>query len=203
MRIPDRDTTRIFFGYYLSLSVVFLIVYGGVNYLTSIRSDLHILYFDWELNTVFVPGFIYIYLSVFLVFLLPLFSLNARQIRAIAAAFVMATVVAGIVYLLLPAQLPFVRPDSVPGHEFAFKCLYALALPHNLFPSLHVTYSVLFIGVICGVEKSVPLKANLLVWLALLLVSVLLVRQHQIIDIAGGIVLAAISYSTIYRPMTH
>jgi membrane-associated phospholipid phosphatase len=199
LRTPDRDTAWLFVRYYVQLSVLFLLVYGGTNYFTSTRSDLNPLYFDWERHTVFVPGFVYVYLSIFLVFLLPLFFLGKPQIRALAATFTLATLIAGVIYLLLPAELPFVRPDTVPGHGFVFRWLYKLALPHNLFPSLHVTYAALFIGTAINVETSTPLRTALFAWLLLLLVSVILVRQHTIIDIAGGLALAAASYGAVYR----
>jgi len=199
LRIPDRDTVLFFARYYLQLSVVFLLVYGGANYFTSTRPDLNALYFDWERHTAFVPGFIYVYLSIFLVFLLPLFFLDKRQIRALAATFVLATLIAGVIFLLLPAELPFVRPETVPGHGFVFRWLYRFELPHNLFPSLHVTYATLFIGTAIHVETSTPLRTALFAWLLLLLVSVILVRQHTIIDIAGGLALAAASYRAVYR----
>ena len=87
LHIPSRETAAAFFRYYLLLSGVFLVVYGGTNYLTSMRSGHFLLYFDWEARIPFIPGFIYLYLSIFAVFLLPVFSLSIKKIRALAGAF--------------------------------------------------------------------------------------------------------------------
>lgn len=203
MRIPNRDTARLFFRNYVFLGLAFFCIYGGTNYLTTLRHSHYALYFDWESQIPFVPGFVYVYLSIFLVFLLPLFYLNGEQIRAISRAFIFATSFAGGVYLLLPAELYFDRPPSVPGHEFAFKWLYTLALPHNLFPSLHVTYASLFIGVIAVEEPSSTLKAGLAAWWLLLIASVFLIRQHQLLDAIAGIILAFLCYRFVYWRMTN
>lgn len=202
MHIPNRDTAVTFFRHYLFLGAIFFVIYGGMNYLTSVRNNRYTLSFDWELQTPFVPGFVYVYLSIFLVFLLPLFYLSSDQIRALSKTFLAATVLAGIVYFFVPAELAFDRPHTVPGHEFVFKWLYTLALPHNLFPSLHVTYATLFIGLAVREERSSILQAGLAVWLLLLMISVLLVRQHHIVDIAGGMVLAFACYRLVYNRFT-
>lgn len=203
MRLPNRDNTRLFFRNYLLLSLVFFCVYGGINYLTSIRSSHYTLYFEWESQIPFVPGFIYVYLSVFLVFLLPLFYCSTQQIRAISAAFLVATVIAGTVYLVMPAQLYYERPSTVPGHEFVFTWLYRLALPHNLFPSLHVTYTSLFIGVAIREETIRYTKVALMLWWLLLIASIFLVRQHQVVDAGAGIMLAYLSYRLVYLRITN
>lgn len=199
MRIPDRATARLFARNYLLLGLAFFLVYGGTNYLTAIRSEHYRLFFDWESQIPFVPGFVYVYLSIFLVFLLPLFYLDRQQIRALSAAFMIATCFAGVVYLLLPAELYFERPQSVPGHEFVFKWLYKLALPHNLFPSLHVIYASLFIGVAVTEESSGLFRGVLAVWWLFLIVSVFLVRQHQFLDVIAGILVALLCYRLVYR----
>ena len=199
MRFPTRDTAVVFLRHYLVLGLAWTVIYGGVNYLTSLRSDLHRLYFAWELQIPFVPGFIYVYLSIVLVLVLPLFSLEKRQLDALARSFLAATVVAGLVYLVLPAQLAVTRPETVPGHQFAFGLLYRLALPHNLFPSLHITYATLVLGVIAQAEQSRLVRLLLMLWLLLLYASVLLVRQHQVADIPAGMALAALSYGFVYR----
>lgn len=201
MRIPSRETTVAFFRYYLLLSLVFLVVYGGINYLTSIRGGHFLLYFDWEARIPFIPGFVYLYLSIFLVFLLPIFSLQTKKIRALAGAFLTATLVAGLIFLILPAESHFERPDIVSGHEFVFEWLYTFELPHNLFPSLHVTYATLIMSVVAREESSPMMTSGLGLWWLLLISSVLLIRQHQVIDIIGGCALAGGCYRLVYDPL--
>lgn len=199
MEIPNRDKLVLFLRNYVFLGAVFIGIYGSINYLTALRSEHYALYFDWETRVPFVPGFVYVYLSILLVFWLPLFFLNNVQIRAISRTFFVATVVAGIVYLILPAELYFVRPSSVPGHEFAFEWLYRLALPHNLFPSLHVTYATLFIGTTIRQESSQAVRIGLVLWWMLLIASIFLVRQHHVADAFAGIALAYLCYHFVYR----
>ena len=198
LRIPSRETAAEFFRSYLLLSLVFVVVYGSINYLTSIRSRHFLPYFDWEARIPFIPGFVYLYLSIFFVFLLPLFSLPTRKIRALAGAFLTATVAAGCIFLILPAAPRFERPEIVPGYEFVFAWLYTFELPYNLFPSLHVTYATLILRAVAREENSPAVAAGLGLWWCLLIASVLLVRQHQIVDIIGGIALASLCQRLVY-----
>lgn len=203
MRLPNRDNIRVFFRDYLLLSLVFFCIYGGINYVTSIRSSHYSIYFEWESQIPFVPGFIYVYLSVFLVFFLPLFYCSTQQVRAISAAFLVATVFAGTIFLVIPAELYYERPSTVPGHEFVFEWLYRLELPHNLFPSLHVTYTTLFIGVAVREEAIQYTKVALVLWWLLLVASIFLVRQHQVVDAVAGIFLAYLCYRLVYLRITN
>lgn len=199
MRLPDRKTTSTFLRLYFILGTLFVCIYGTLNYYSFRRETLRNIYFDWELIIPFVPMFIYIYLSIFLVFFLPLFYFNTRQMQSIANAFLIATVIAGIIYLIFPAQLAYPRPNQVPGYELVFSLLYRIALPHNLFPSLHITYSTLFIFSISDVEQSTWIKFVLYGWLLLIIFSVLLVRQHHIPDVIAGVALGYGSYYFFFR----
>src|SRR5205823_97422 len=47
-----------------ALSVLFLVVYGGCNWITSQRADVATFYFQWERAIPFVPFFILPYMSI-------------------------------------------------------------------------------------------------------------------------------------------
>src|SRR5438270_13463445 len=50
------------------LSILFLIVYGGCNWITSHRTGVGTFYFEWERRIPFVPFFILPYMSIDLFF---------------------------------------------------------------------------------------------------------------------------------------
>ena len=84
---------------------------------------------------------IYIYASVLVLVLLPALTLTRDQIHALARAILVTLLIAALVFLLLPADLGFERPAHVPGYNAVYQALYALEMPHNLVPSLHIASS--------------------------------------------------------------
>lgn len=181
------------------LSLLFAVVYFGTNWITSRRTGNYRLYFEWELAIPFVPSMMYVYASLLVLLLLPAFTHTRAQLIALARALVTALFVAAAVYLLLPAELGFVRPGQVPGYNAVFQALYALEMPHNLVPSLHVAASTLFIAALYRNLSSIWIRAGLLLWGLLLCASVLLVHQHHVLDVVSGLLLGYLCYRLVYR----
>ena len=181
------------------LSLLFAVIYFGTNWITSRRTDNHQLYLEWELAIPFVPSMIYMYASLLVLLLLPAFTLTRSQLIALARSLVAALFIAAAIYLLLPADLGFVRPDHVPGYNAVFQALFALEMPHNLVPSLHVATSALFIAVLYRSLSSVWIRAGLILWGMLLCASVLLVHQHHVLDVVSGLLLGYLCYRLVYR----
>jgi len=176
------------------LDVLFVVVYGGLNWLTARRQDLRALYFDWETRIPFVPGMIYAYFSIIILFVVPLFVLDQRGMRRLARRIALAIVLSGAVFLLLPARLGFTRPAEVPGYQAVYALLYAVDAPHNLMPSLHIAYSALIIASLRTPGAPGWIRALLLGWLGLIAVAVVHVHQHHLADVMGGFAVAWISW---------
>jgi hypothetical protein len=181
----------------LLLDLLFVAVYGGLNWLTTRRQDLWALHFDWETRLPFVPGMIYAYFSITALFVVPLFVMDARAMRLLARRIALAIVLSGAVFLLLPARLGFTRPAEVAGYQAVYALLYALDPPHNLVPSLHIAYSALILAALPTPRTPAWIRALLRGWLALIAVAVVLVHQHHLADVAGGLAVAWISRTAI------
>jgi membrane-associated phospholipid phosphatase len=151
------------------------------------------LYFDRELAIPFVPWMIWVYLSLQVFLALPLFVLDTAGISRFGWTIALATVAASAIHLALPTDLGWARPAVVPGYPI-FERFFSMDRPHNMAPSLHVTYSVLAFLVMWNGTKRMWLKLLFAVWLALLVGSVSLVHQHHLVDIASGLALAALCY---------
>lgn len=180
------------------MAILFAVVYFCTNWITSRRTDNHHLYFDRELAIPFVPSMIYVYMSLLALLLLPAFTLTRLQLAALARAMVITLFIAAAIYLLLPADLGFDRPDHVPGYDAVFQALYTLELPHNLVPSLHIASSVLLIAAIRNNVSSSRGRAGLILWGILICASVLLVHQHHVLDVISGLLLGYLSYRLVY-----
>jgi membrane-associated phospholipid phosphatase len=173
------------------VGVAFFSIYPICNWLTSNRSVTYALYHKAELSIPFIPEFFWVYISMYILFLLPPFLLNASQLKSLGKQLVLSTVLAGVIFLLLPSQLGFERislDDALYGGLFAQ--LFTIDLPHNLVPSLHVIFSaIIALSISEGIDKPV-LRLLLWVWLALLCLSTLLVHQHHLLDVITGLLIA-------------
>jgi len=186
---PPRSDVLLSLRWAAFLTVLFPVAYLTCNWITARRPAHWKLWMDWELGIPFVPSMVWVYLSIFVYFFLPMFALREASLNALCRRLVFAVLVSAAVFLLLPAQVAFPRPTEVPGYETAFRVIYLFDLPGNSVPSLHVSWSTLFLLTLR--EPSPPwLRRVLAAWLIALCASVLLVHQHHVIDIAGGVLVA-------------
>jgi len=181
---PERRDVVVSLRWAVFLTFLFLVVYIGCNWITSQRAGLYRLWFDWELKIPFVPAMVWVYLSLFVAFFLPMFALRASALNALCRRLMFAVFVSGSIFLLLPGQLGYPREaETLPR---VFGLIYLFDLPHNLVPSLHVSSSAMFVGALR--EASPPwLRRVLEAWFVVLCASVLLVHQHHVLDVAGGL----------------
>jgi membrane-associated phospholipid phosphatase len=189
-------------GAYLRLAApvgaLFALVYFGSNWITARRPDNYQLYFDWELAIPFLPGMIYAYASIVVLVLLPALTLTRNQLRKLTRAIVITLLVAALIYLLLPADLGFQRPARVPGYDTVYQALYALEMPHNLLPSLHIACATLLIAAIRNNSASRWIRLGLVLWGVVICASVVLVHQHHVLDVASGLLLGLGTYRLVY-----
>jgi hypothetical protein len=183
--------------------VAFFAIYPTLNWLTSLRSHRFHLYVPAELSIPFVPQFIWAYLSMYALFLLPLFVLPTERMPALGKQLVAGTVASGAVFLLLPAELGFVRViPSDPLYASIYASIFGVDRPHNLVPSLHVVWSSAIVLACADTTRSLG-RAQLYVWLAILVGSTLLVHQHHILDAVSAILLVLVLRRCYGVPHAH
>lgn len=183
---PARADVLVYARWALFLDVLFIAVYGTCNWIAAQRGDLLRLYFEWELAIPFMPAMVWAYLSLFALFPLPAFALRASALRILGRRLLFATLVSGVFFLLLPARLGFERHATVPDFELAFAFIHFLDLPHNLVPSLHISWSGLILFSLHGVSARWA-RRGLEMWFALICAAVVLVHQHHVLDVIGGV----------------
>lgn len=163
----------------IPLGLLFAAVYALGNALAPGRALP--LAFAWERGIPLVPGAIWLYLTVFLVFWVPLFVMDRDAMRALMRRYVVVTLAAGAVFLIFPTAVALDRATGAA----AYGALYAFDAPYNAAPSLHVAYSVMMLGASARFARG-WWRWGLLAWLALVVVSTWLTHQHQLVDIASG-----------------
>jgi hypothetical protein len=177
----------------LGAGIAFFSVYPAMNWLTTKRSHTYRCYFDWELDTPFVPHLIWAYLSMYVLFLTPPLFMDTPALRALGKQVIWATLVSGLMFLLFPATLGFSRvAPADPSMAGVYRTIFALDPPHNLVPSLHVVWSA---AIALAVRDCTGRwgRRFFSVWLGLIAVSTLLVHQHHIADVVVALALVAVA----------
>jgi protein-tyrosine phosphatase/membrane-associated phospholipid phosphatase len=202
-------------GTSLLLSLLFVIVYGGTNWLTAQRpsADVHTWYFEWELTFVpYVPMLIVPYMSLDIFFFMATFLCrDERELRTFSQRVVFSIMVAAVFFLLLPLKLNWPERPSIGGWfgdfvEQSCKAPFLMEYPHNLFPSLHIVLC-LIVADIYARHSSGIVRFLLCTWFVLIGISTLLTWQHHLVDLAGGLILAGFAFyvfreSDSRRPVT-
>ena len=145
-----------------------------------------------------VPWTVIIYFGCYLFWVVN-YIICARKDRITAYRFlgadILAKTVCFVFYIFLPTTN--VRPEIV-GTTFwdeVMKILYLIDKPSNLFPSIHCLVSWLcFVGV--RGKKHIPTWYQIFSCLmaVAVFISTLTTKQHVVIDVIGGIVLAEVCY---------
>lgn len=173
-----------------------LVYYGGS---LIAQKSFH---YDWTLTvdrlTPFLPWTVSIYFLCYL-FWAVAYLLAARQKKELAYRFFFADFLAKAVCLICFIFLPTtnLRP-AVKGNgpwENLMRFLYQIDAPVNLFPSIHCLVSWLcWLGI--RDRKEFPQWCRYFsFWMAAAVcISTLTTKQHVVLDLVGGIVLAEISW---------
>ena len=174
-------------------------IYLGTNEIAAQQTSFYQLYFEFEREIPMVPWMIHVYNSFHVLLLLNFLIIkNPLKIRAIAISLIASSAIAALFFLKFPAELGFSRTENMMGYEFWYDALHWLDHPHNLVPSLHITFSALSTYVISTEINSRVLKSLFLVWFLLICSSIVLVHQHHLIDIFTGLLLAVIVKFSLY-----
>ena len=171
------------------LCVLFIVVYGGTNWLTSLRDDVPSVYFEFERRIPFVAAFILPYLSIDLFFIAaPFLCRGDRERRSLAKRLAAAILIAGTCFLLFPLRFAFERPQTGGWAGVIFDYFRQLDQPFNQFPSLHIALQIILLPVYVRRTRGL-LRALVIAWFGLIAASTVLTYQHHVIDIVGGAVL--------------
>lgn len=198
---PSRDEALYYLRVVATQIALFAVVYGGCNWLTAHRSHVGHYYFAWELDIPLLPRMIWVYHSIIILFLMPMFVFSREQVTAIGRAFAAVTITGGVCFLLFPGVAGFARPDyaSEPGLQaLAFRILYHADNIHNVMPSLHVAYCTLVISSLLSILQG-RIRLLFWAWLLAIVTSTVLVHQHHLIDLPTGALLGYAGYRLFLR----
>lgn len=146
------------------------------------------------------PAWALIYgaLYAFLIVLPVLVVQQQELIRRTVWAYLTVWSVSYICFLLYPTVAP--RPDTVPGDGFAvwgLRFLYDADPPYNCLPSIHVAHS--FVSALACTRVHRTLGVVALSCASLVALSTLFTKQHYVLDLITGILLAVVAHLIFLR----
>jgi len=146
-----------------------------------------------------VGGWSLVYGSLFLAAVLPALVIHQHEhLNRTILAFLMVWFVAYACFLAYPTMST--HPAKVPGDGFGnwgLRVIYSSDARYNCLPSLHVAQCFLA-AFSCGrVHRGVGAAA--IVWASLVAVSTLFTKQHYVLDVVTGVLLAYIAYAIFVR----
>jgi membrane-associated phospholipid phosphatase len=113
---------------------------------------------------------------------------DLRRFQSFALAMTIALLVSYLFYAT--AQSYVIRP-TITGDDWlsrAVRQVYSLDKPYNDFPSLHTSLSTIIAVSWLRVHRRTGIAVA--VWCALIVASTVLIHQHYVADLAGGLVVA-------------
>lgn len=149
----------------------------------------------------FDDGFVWIYLSVYLLMPVgPVLMASRQQLFRYAAGVLLISLVADVVFVFHPTICP---RHNLFGTGRLYRLLVAIDNPFHGFPSLHAAFA-LYSG-LCASRMlrefgwSFSVNAAVWFWVALILYSTLATKQHMFTDIAAGGVLGTAVYFVVFH----
>lgn len=171
---------------------LWLVVYGGACWATSLHTYRVQLHCRGDLRIPFVPEATFFYLSLFMMLWLAPFVLQTpERLRFFAVALAVLFLCSGAGFLLMPSEEVRETPvvEGLVGQVFRFADWVNLS--YNNLPCLHVGMAFLCASFY---SKYLSFHASALLWLWALAISLstLLTHQHYIADVLAGAALAVL-----------
>lgn len=177
----------------LSLIILNIFAYYGTRLLTggSLEDNFNLtLALDRAIP--FVPQAIVIYIGAFVSWFVGFFVI-ARDSKEVCyevyAGEFTAKFISMVIFLVMPTVM--IRPEVPDGGFFSWltRFIYATDTPDNLFPSLHCLESwIIFRGAMRCRRVGNGYRISMFVIALLVFASTLLVKQHVVLDVVGGVV---------------
>jgi len=190
------------FKHYLALcaavAIEFVTVFVGADFVTAHRAERLHAFLPFELSIPLVPSMVIAYMSIFLVWIPAPFLLHERrQVNRLAIALALVILIAGMGFLVFPAELGFppmaddlarLDPSSASRWGPWLRLADLLNLDYDLIPSLHIAMFVTTAAAYACQTGRVG-RVVLALWSAAVVASTVLTHQHHLIDAIAGFAL--------------
>lgn len=153
----------------------------------------------------FREGFVIFYVSWFLLIIISLlyfFRYDIQSFRDLSWFIIITQIVAMAVYIVYPNRQDL-RPETFADRNvftWVLSFIYAFDTPTGVCPSLHVAYSIGIGSAWLKKKDASPVwKAVLVVWIVMICLSVMFVKQHSAVDVLCALPLGLLAELIVYR----
>ena len=187
----------------LRLKYIFLLVilngltYFGIQNLIAHNTFDFLLPIDGEIPL--IPEFIWIYNSLIPVLILvAAFLVKTKKVfYTTAGAFFLAMIILDFCYIAVPSFYPREAFEVTGLSTWFLELTRQIDGSNNTFPSGHVTLAWLLFWAVAHCKYAAKHKAAKIligIWATGISVSTLTLKQHYLVDVAGGFAVAAICF---------
>jgi membrane-associated phospholipid phosphatase len=129
--------------------------------------------------------------------LLAFLFVRIRVYRSAAITMIIVWFISYAFYFFLQSYIA--RPAITGTDPFSgiIRSIYASDQPYNDFPSLHTSLSTIIAIHWWRVDRRIGIPAA--IWTALIVMSTVLIKQHYLADVGGGLVLAGVTSWIVIR----
>jgi membrane-associated phospholipid phosphatase len=129
--------------------------------------------------------------------LIALLFFRVRVYRSAAITMIIVWFVSYAFYFVLQSYIA--RPQITGTDPFSgiIRSIYASDRPYNDFPSLHTSLSTIIAIHWWRLDRRIGVPTA--IWTALIVASTVLVKQHYLADVAGGLLLAGVTSFLVMR----
>jgi membrane-associated phospholipid phosphatase len=122
---------------------------------------------------------------------------RVRVYRSAAITMIVVWFISYACYFFLQSYIARPQITGVDPFSAMIRTIYASDQPYNDFPSLHTSLSTIIAIHWWRFDRRIGVAAA--IWTALIVASTVLVKQHYLADVAGGLVLATVTSWLVMR----
>jgi membrane-associated phospholipid phosphatase len=122
---------------------------------------------------------------------------RVRVYRSAAITMIVVWFISYACYFFLQSYIARPQITGVDPFSAMIRTIYASDQPYNDFPSLHTSLSTIIAIHWWRFDRRLGIAAA--IWTALIVASTVLVKQHYLADVAGGLVLATVTSWLLMR----
>lgn len=189
---------------FLGLVAYFIFGYLPIASWKASQGIYYVVGFSWEEKIPFVAPFILGYALVYLSVLFIYWAIPDKVVfKKMAWGFFWVTTIHYIFFILFPVKMIW-RPEIVEVNNFfdwLARFIFSLDNTYNCFPSLHVAYPTL--TAVLAWRFIRKWRFHFLAFTLLTAVSVVLIKQHYIVDALAGAAVSILVGIVIPRDVRH
>ncbi len=186
-------------GFALSFQALWLLLYGGADWLAAHMPWRLEVGMAWEQRIPFVAAAALVYLSMGLMLgLLPFALRRWQDLFPVWVCLCAETAVAALCFVLLPVRTSFPPREAGGWTGAVFDFADTLNLSNNFLPSLHVAFAVTA-ALALQARTGRAARVGLWAWAGAIAASTLLMHEHQLLDVFAGVLLAAACWHACHR----